>query len=107
MVAGIVKLKRLAVDYASYLENESTRFQTPLEYTTFALLTNGEIALGNRKNANIVSSYLGELEAIVWACKKTKACGGDVPLIIKTDSHSIFDKYKAKILVDNDVRSVS
>ena len=31
---GIVKLKRLAADYVSYLENESTHFQTSLEYTT-------------------------------------------------------------------------
>ena len=33
-MAGIVKLKRLAIDYASYLENESTCFQTSPKYTT-------------------------------------------------------------------------
>ena len=34
---GIVKLKRLDNDYASYLGNESTRFQTSLEYTIYAM----------------------------------------------------------------------
>ena len=78
-------------------------------YMLFAELSNGEKALvdlGSKKNGNIVSSYLGELEAVVWACKKTKAYRGDIPLTVRTDSHSLFDKYKAKILVDNDVRSL-
>ena len=78
-------------------------------YMLFAVLPNGEkslVDLGSKKNGNIVSSYLGELEAIVWACKKTKAYRGDIPLTLKTDSHSIFDKYQAKVLIDNDVRSI-
>ena len=78
-------------------------------YMLFAELSDGEKALvdlGSKKNGNIVSSYLGELEAVVWACKKTKAYRGDIPLTIRTDSHSLFDKYKAKVLVDNDVRSI-
>ena len=63
------------------------------------------IDLGSRTNNRITSSYLGELDAIIWACKKTKAFRGSVPLTIRTDSHSIFDKYQSKILVDDDVRS--
>ena len=77
-------------------------------YMLFATLANEKkalIDLGSRTNARITSSYLGELDAIIWACKKTKAFRGSVPLIIKTDSYSIFDKYQSKILVDDDVRS--
>ena len=77
-------------------------------YMLFATLANEKkalIDLGSRTNTRITSSYLGELDAIIWACKKTKAFRGSIPLIIRTDSHSIFDKYQSKILVDDDVRS--
>ena len=41
----------------------------------FAVLSNGGkdlVDLGSKKNGNIVSSYLGELEGVVWACKKLR-----------------------------------
>ena len=78
-------------------------------YMLFVTLSNGKEALvdlGCKTNGVMMSSYLGELDAIVWACKKTKAYRGSVPLIVKTDGYSLFEKYKAKVLVDNDVRSL-
>lgn len=63
------------------------------------------VDLGSKTNAKILSSYLGELDTVIWACKKTKALRGTVPLTIPIDRHSIFDKYKAKIWVDDDVQS--
>ena len=65
------------------------------------------IYLRSHTNSRITSSYLGELDAIIWACKKTKikAFRGSIPLITRIDSHSVFDKYQSKILVDDDVRS--
>ena len=78
-------------------------------YMLFVTLSNGKEALvdlGSKTNGVMMSSYLGELDAIVWACKKTKAYRGSVPLIVKTDGYSLFEKYKAKVLIDNDVRSL-
>ena len=68
---------------------------------------NGEeklIDIGS-KRAKKSSSYLGELDAIQWACQRTKALRGDVPLIIRTDSHSVLDKAKSKNIYDSDVRA--
>ena len=45
-------------------------------FMLFACLSDGTKALvdlGSRVNSFTMSSYLGELDAIVWACKKTKA----------------------------------
>ena len=77
-------------------------------YMLFANMHDGRKALvdlGSKSNAQTTSSYLGELDAIVWACKKTKAYRGDLPLTIRTDSHGVMDKSRAGVLVDNDVRS--
>ena len=77
-------------------------------YMLFANLPNEEKALvdiGSRANVQATSSYLGELEAIVWACKKTKAYRGSLPLVIRTDNHGVMDKSRAGVLVDDDVRS--
>ena len=78
-------------------------------YMLFVTLSNGKgalVDLGSKTNGVMMSSYLGELDAIVWACKKTKAYRGSVPLIVKTDGYSLFEKYKAEVLIDNDVRSL-
>ena len=78
-------------------------------YMLFVKMSNGNeelVDLGSKKNGVVMSSYLGELDAVVWACKKTKAFRGEVPLVIKTDGYSLFEKNKAEILVDNDVRSL-
>ncbi len=69
---------------------------------------NGEerlIDLGSRAHGNVNSSYLGELDTIQWACKRTKALRGDVPLIIKTDSHGVHDKFCSGQVYDSDVRA--
>ena len=58
-----------------------------------------------RSAMKAASSYLGELDTIVWACKRTKAFRGDIPLIIKTDNHGIIDKFKASNVYDQDIRS--
>ena len=77
-------------------------------YMLFANLPNDEKALvdiGSRANVQATSSYLGELETIVWACKKTKAYRGSLPLTIRTDSHGVMEKSRAGALNDDDVRS--
>ena len=68
---------------------------------------NGEkhlVDLGSRAHKRVTSSYLGELESIVWACKRTKTLWGSVPLTIRTDSHSIIDKIKSGKIYDSDIR---
>ena len=61
--------------------------------------------LGSRAHGLVTSSYLGELDAIVWACKRTKSYRGSVPLVICTDSHSIFMKAKSGDFCDPDIRA--
>ena len=63
------------------------------------------VDIGSRAVKKVTSSYLGELEAIVWACKRTKAFRGSVPLLVRTDSHAVFDKFKSGYLHDSDVRA--
>ena len=63
------------------------------------------VDLGSRAHGLNVSSYLGELDAIVWASKRTKAYRGSAPLIIQTDSHSILSKGKSDQLYQTDVRA--
>ena len=77
-------------------------------YMLFANLPNEEKALvdiGSRANVQATSSYLGDLETIVWACKKIKAYRRSLPLVIRTDNHGVMDKSRAGVLVDDDVRS--
>ena len=61
--------------------------------------------IGSRAHGLVTSSYLGELDAIVWACKRTKAYRGSVPLVIRTDSHSLYAKAKSGNFYDPDIRA--
>ena len=68
---------------------------------------NGEdhlIDLGSRSQPIATSSYLGELDALVWACKRTKAFRGNLPLVVRTDNHALIDKWRSKSLYDSDIR---
>ena len=77
-------------------------------YLLFAQDNQGKMHLmdiGSKVGMKAASSYLGELDTIVWACKRTKAFRGDVPLLIRTDCHGILDKSHAKEFYDGDMRS--
>ena len=50
------------------------------------------VYIGSRVVHHRMSSYLGELDAIRWACARTKAFRGSVPLIIKTDNYGVVSK---------------
>ena len=68
---------------------------------------NGEerlLDMGSRRQKIVSSSYLGELDALVWACKRTKAFRGSVPLIVRTDNHALVAKWRSHNLYDSDVR---
>jgi len=45
--------------------------------------------VGSKKMPERTSSFLGELKAVIWACKSTKAFRGDLPLVIRTDNQSV------------------
>ncbi|GMH34382.1 hypothetical protein BSKO_02216 [Bryopsis sp. KO-2023] len=62
--------------------------------------------IGSTAHAEATSSYLGELGAVQWACKKTKALRGEVPTIVRTDSQALIDRWKAKSMKDTDVRAL-
>ena len=59
---------------------------------------------GSRVQPKGDSSYLGELDAMKWACQRTKAYRGSLPLIIRADSHSLYDKYKSGRVYDSNIR---
>ena len=63
------------------------------------------VDLGSRSRLLATSSYLGELDAVIWACKRTKAFRGSVPLVIRTDSYSLYSKAKSGNFYDADVRA--
>ena len=77
-------------------------------YMLFAILASGReclVDIGSTATVQGGSSYLGELSAIVWACKQTKAYRGSIPLTICSDNHGLFDKERKQILIDNDYRT--
>lgn len=45
--------------------------------------------LGSKTMPETTSSFVGEMKALVWACKTTKALRGDVPLTIHTDNQAV------------------
>ena len=61
--------------------------------------------LGSRSRLLATSSYLGELDAIIWACKRTKAFKASVPLVICTNNYSLHSKAKSRNFDDADVRA--
>ena len=62
------------------------------------------VDMGSRAQPIAMSSYLGELDALVWACKRTKAFHGDIPLVVRTDNQALVDKWRSQSLYDNDIR---
>ena len=62
------------------------------------------VDIGSRAHGLQSSSYLSELDAVVWACKRTKAFRGSIPLIIRTDSNSLYSKVQSRSFYDADVR---
>lgn len=63
------------------------------------------VDLGSKKWPRVSSSYLGELGAMQWACKRTKPYRGDLPVVIQTDSHSLVNKAQSGTVYDTDVRA--
>lgn len=61
--------------------------------------------LGSRMQKLVSSSYLGELDALVWACKKTKAFWGTIPVVVRTDNQSLMEKWQSRSLYDSDIRT--
>ena len=51
-----------------------------------------------------MSSYLGELTALKWACKATKVFRGNIRTIIRTDNKGLVEKWEKGKWGDNDVR---
>ena len=44
--------------------------------------------IGSRMRTSTISSYLGELYALVWACKRTKELRG-MPMVVRTENHAL------------------
>ena len=63
------------------------------------------VDIGSKKHGQVTSSYLGELDAIKWACEKTKAFRGSAQLLIRTDSQSVCSKAKDGTFYDSDLRA--
>ena len=63
------------------------------------------VDLGSRASGLARSSYLGKLDAMQWACRRTKAFRGAVPLIIRTNSQSVVERMRAGHLQDTDIRA--
>ena len=63
------------------------------------------VDIGSKVGMKAASSYLGELDTIVWACKKTKAFRGSIPLLIRSDNHGVMDKSRAYDVYDSNIRS--
>ena len=77
-------------------------------YMLFAETKEGKVLcdLGSKRILENTSSFLGELKAVVWACKDTKAFRGDMPLRIVTDNLALAEKMKAGSFGLNDQRAV-
>ena len=68
---------------------------------------NGEerlLYMGSRRQKIVSSSYLGELDALIWACKRTKAFRGSIPVVVRTDNQALVAKWRSHDLYDSDVR---
>ena len=98
-----------------FLGGKSDRFAFTIEsdwsskYARHMLFAsrNGEerlLDMGSRRQKIISSSYLGELDALVWACKRTKALRGSIPVVVQTNNHALVAKWRSHNLYDSDVR---
>ena len=68
---------------------------------------NGEerlLDIGSRMQQSVVSSCLGELDALVWACKRTKAFRGTIPVVVRTYSQALVEKWKSLSLYESHIR---
>ena len=77
-------------------------------YMLFAKCLDDEkhlVDIGSKVGMKAASSYLGELDTIVWACRKTKAFRGSILLLIRFDNHGVVNKSKAYNVHNNDIRS--
>lgn len=75
-------------------------------YMLFASRDDEEMLLdmGSRRQNMVSSSYLGELDALVWACKRTKSFRGATPVVVRTDNHALVKKWRSRSLYDSGVR---
>ena len=51
------------------------------------------------------SSYLGELDTIVWACKRRRVYRGRLPLTIRSHDYGVVDESRASEVYDQNIRS--
>eukprot|EP00210_Caulerpa_lentillifera_P009663 g9219.t1 len=60
-------------------------------YLLYAVAQGGKFLcdMGSKKIPEASSSFLGELRALVWSCKSTKAFRGDSDLVIRTDNNAV------------------
>jgi len=66
-------------------------------YMLFAETPEGSklVDLGSKRIREKSSSFLGELKAVVWGCKATKAFRGDTPVLIRSDNLALVDRLKS------------
>ena len=60
--------------------------------------------MGSRRQKIVSLSNLGELDALVWACKRTKAFRGSILVAVRTENHALVEKWWSHSLYDSDVR---
>ena len=60
--------------------------------------------MGSRIQKMASSSYLGELDVLIWACGRTKALRGANPAVVRTDNHALVERWQSPSLYDSDVR---
>lgn len=60
--------------------------------------------LGSRDRNYAISSYLVELDALMWVCKRTKPFRDEIPLLVLTDGHALLEKWLSRSLYGSDVR---
>jgi len=60
--------------------------------------------LGSHRLHMTTSSYLGELNGIVIALKKTRRLRGNLPTVVFSDNQGVIDKLRSGLAVSDDVR---
>lgn len=58
------------------------------------------LELSNCTQQFAISSYLGELDAFIWACKCTKAFRANFQILVHVDDQALIEKWKRKNLCD-------
>ena len=61
--------------------------------------------IGSKMQKFAVSSYLGEFNALIWACKRTKAFREMMPVVVRTDNHALVETWTSQSLYDSDIRT--